>query len=346
MAKRKRLGGPLPPQTDSVPADLETKSLSNAPVGVVPTRRAPIADVAGEASATAALTQMATEMDNARREGRMVVTIPLSSVDPHHLLRDRVTLDAGEMDVLKTSLAARGQQTPIEVVQIARGRYGLISGFRRLTALRELHDAGQAPQTVQALIRQPQDAGDAYTAMVEENEIRVGLSHFERASIVVRSVEKGVFPHDKAALSHLFAAASRSKRSKVKSFLPLVRTLGPHMLYPNALGERMGLALAARVADDPDFTKATVKALRNANVQSAEEEAAILQNALTPPKAPAAKQARPAQDEDADHRPGLIVEKTGGPGHIEMFGAALTDEVIDDMVAWLSKRKINVRTVG
>ena len=46
---------------------------------------------------------------------------------------------------------------------------------------------------------------DAYVAMVEENEIRVGLSFYERARIAAKSVEAGVYPDDRAALRALFA---------------------------------------------------------------------------------------------------------------------------------------------
>lgn len=342
MAKRKRLSGPLPPV--SVPDDLETKSLSDAPLGVIPKRRAPIADVAAEAATTSALQQMADTMDSARREGRMVVTLPLPAIDAHHLLRDRVTLDAAEMEVLKTSLAARGQQTPIEVVELGAGKYGLISGFRRLTALRELAGAGLGGDDILALIRQPEDAGAAYTAMVEENEIRVGLSYFERASIALRSVDKGVFPHDKAAIAGLFASASRSKRSKIKSFLPLVRHLGGHLVFPNALGERLGLALAAKLADDPDFVKATVKALKASRCETAEAEATLLQAALTPAK-PTAKRDAPQAAPAVKQGRGQLLEIAGGAGQVTLMGDALTDPVIEEMWAWFAKRGIYLRSV-
>ena len=75
----------------------------------------------------------------ARALGRMVVTVPLSDVVLDHLVRDRMALDEGEMEALKASLRARGQQTPVELTDLGGGRYGLISGWRRLTALRRLH---------------------------------------------------------------------------------------------------------------------------------------------------------------------------------------------------------------
>ena len=50
--------------------------------------------------------------------------------------------------------------------------------------------------------------------MVEENEIRVGLSYYERARIVAKAVAQGVFETEKQALQRLFHTASRPKRSK------------------------------------------------------------------------------------------------------------------------------------
>jgi ParB family chromosome partitioning protein len=85
-------------------------------------------------------------------------------------------ISAVKMDALKASLAARGQQTPIEVVELVEGRYGLISGWRRLHALR-----ANGAKTVKAIITAPREVSDAYVAMIEKNEIRVDLSYFERA---------------------------------------------------------------------------------------------------------------------------------------------------------------------
>ena len=105
--------------------------------------------------------------------------------------------------------------------------YGLISGWRRLEALKALHAETGEPRfaTVQALVRRPETAADAYVAMVEENEIRVGLSQYERARVAARATERGVFPSEKAALLALFATASRPKRSRIRAFLELYHAL-------------------------------------------------------------------------------------------------------------------------
>ncbi|MBY6127044.1 ParB/RepB/Spo0J family partition protein, partial [Roseovarius atlanticus] len=220
MAKRKR----LTPAThahylDRGEAAPETKAMY--PQRAAPTssfNSAPIADVARQNAASAALEEMADTLQAARENGRMVLDLPLEAVDETYLVRDRTRVDADEMATLRASIVARGQQTPIEVVSLEGGRYGLISGWRRLAALRQLATEYEGKfDTIQALLRRPDDSANAYLAMVEENEVRVGLSYYERARIAARSVEHGVFETHKAALLSLFRSASRTKRSKIRS---------------------------------------------------------------------------------------------------------------------------------
>lgn len=110
MAKRKRL---TPARSDflSGPADgqraPETKAMSLG--------RAPIAQVAGEASATAALEEVSQALAMARSEGRMIELLPLEVIDERYLVRDRLEQNEEEMTSLMDSLRARGQQMPIEV---------------------------------------------------------------------------------------------------------------------------------------------------------------------------------------------------------------------------------------
>ena len=282
MAKRKRLTPANPIFLDPAP---DVKPALGSPM-----RGAPIADVAREASASAAIEELAHTLSDARKNGRMVIEIPLSSVKLDYLVRDRVVVDDEDMQALRESIQFRGQKTPIELVQIDEGDYGLISGWRRCMVLRSLYDeTGDARfETILALLRQPADSADAYQSMVEENEIRVGLSHFERARIVVKAVEAGVFENDRAALKVLFQSASRPKRSKVGSFLPVVRALEGHLRFPGALGERLGLSLSRALSEDPTLSVRLVGALKGNAAQTVEAEqnvlsAAILTSQDTPP---------------------------------------------------------------
>ena len=127
--------------------------------------------------------------------------------------------------------------------------YGLISGWRRLQALKALHAETGEPRfaTVQALVRRPETAADAYVTMVEENEIRLGLSHYERARVAALATARGVFPTEDDALRALFATASRPKRSRIRAFLEIFHALDGCLRFPAHLPERLGLALVERL---------------------------------------------------------------------------------------------------
>jgi ParB family chromosome partitioning protein len=79
---------------------------------------------------------------------------------------------------------------------------------------------------VLAVLRRPDTAAEAYVAMVEENEIRVGLSYYERARVAARAAEAGVFEDASAAIDVLFSTASKAKRSKIRSFVRDLRGAG------------------------------------------------------------------------------------------------------------------------
>ncbi|MCC5956792.1 MAG: ParB N-terminal domain-containing protein [Natronohydrobacter sp.] len=277
MAKRKRL--------DPVPqADLPAPEQKSA----LPPLGAPIARVAQDTAREAAFEELRAALTEARAEGRLIQKLPLQAVVLDHLLRDRIALDEEALSPLMESLRARGQQVPIEVTALGGGRFGLISGWRRMAALKRLHaETGEARfATVLAILRSPETAGDAYLAMVEENEIRLGLSHYERARIVLRAVEAGVFPTTKTALQKLFAHGSRARRSKIGSFLGVVEALDGALRFPTDLGERLGLALAAQIEADAGFAPRLRAALEAAAPESAEEERLVLEAALSPDPAP------------------------------------------------------------
>ncbi|MCA0873428.1 ParB N-terminal domain-containing protein [Seohaeicola saemankumensis] len=284
MAKRKRL---TPAQSDyltgSQPAETPRPAALSA---------APIAQVAGEASARAALADLADAMEAARAEGRMLEQLPLDEIDAQYLVRDRIEQDEEEMHALMDSLRARGQQMPIEVTRIegAKGpRYGLISGWRRLTALRRLYSVDHDPRfaTVRAMVIAPGSAQAAYLAMVEENEIRVNLSLYERARITVRAMHEHVYPTQRAALQGLFASTTRSKRSKIGSFIALVESLDRVLKFPTAIPEKLGLALAREMVRDPQFGSRVRAVLRGNEPDTPGAELRILEAAVRAAQAPA-----------------------------------------------------------
>ena len=254
---------------------------------------APIARVAAEAAGTAALMELSETLARARETGRMVLDLALDAIAPDHLARDRIPAEDAEMATLRESIRAHGQRTPIEVTPLAVSStgdalpYGLISGWRRLAALKALHaETGEARfATVQALVRRPETAADAYVTMVEENEIRLGLSQYERARVAALATERGVFESEKAALLALFATASRPKRSRIRAFLEIYHALDGTLRFPAALPERLGLALVERLraGDGPRIAVA----LATAAPETAEAEQALLARLAQPPRSAA-----------------------------------------------------------
>lgn len=354
MAKRKRLTPAQPEYLGAapgeVPVGIETKMMF--PLGIA-RPSPPIAQVAGASAVSAALQELSDEFRAARDEGRLVQALPLDAIDADYLVRDRLLAGEEDMAPLVESLRNRGQQTPIEVVDLGLGRFGLISGWRRLSALqRLLQDTGEDRfSRIQALLRRPESASAAYLAMVEENEIRVGLSYYERARIVARAAEQGVFVNEAAALRGLFASASRAKRSKIGSFLPLYHRLDGSLRFPSAIPERLGLALSKALGADPELAHGLAARLRKYAPESAVAEQALLSHAAgigttravqadvpqagNPlPPCPAPTDALVADQECA---PGMFLANVGGdrPGYT-LYGPNVDAAFARRLLDWLA----------
>ena len=203
------------------------------------------------------LADKGARLDAAEAESRVVLAIDLDQIDLAHLPRDRRALSREGEDwaALKTSLAARGQQTPIEVVDLgadAEPRYGLISGLRRITALRELLEETDADRfaLVLALIRPARPMAENLIAMIEENEIRAGISFFERGRIAALAASRGIFDDADIAVETLFASSNRNRRYKIRCFVTIFEALGERLQYPEAIGERLGIQLAKAIRED------------------------------------------------------------------------------------------------
>ncbi len=338
---RKRLS-PVPTPVRQAPGVPEATATATPEVMPALQTRAPIAAVSGNAAAEAALAEVTREMAEARAQGRFVEVLPLDAVEVDHFVRDRLAPSGTPVDedmvALCESIRARGQQMPIEVVDIGQGRYGLISGWRRLRALRFLHDETGEFGTILAVLRAPADAADAYVAMVEENELRVGLSYFERARIVLKAVEQGVYPDSRAALRGLFSTASRAKRSKIGAFIPIVSKLGDALTFPAALPERLGLALAKRMDVDPGFAAHAFARLHEAQPASPREEHKLLTETLSATnEGEGPGDARhPERTETAFE--GLSMRMLAKSGEVVLKGAGVTPEFQRALAAWLGER--------
>jgi len=327
---RRRLPPPPTAGDEAVPQLLETKSMY--PLGLAPTitrSRTPMARVASESAAESALREMSAELGALRGDGRMVQRLALETVQDDWLLRDRISSDPEEMAALTASLRNHGQRMPVEVADLGQGRHGLISGWRRMQALRAL--SAEDPDRfghVLALVRKPETAADAYVAMVEENEIRADLSYWERARVVARACAAGVFGSEKIALQRLFASASRAKRSKIGSFLGLVVAFDGILRFPAGLSERAGLTLTKALAEDPDLPARLATALAKSPPADAAAEQARISAVLAGPRG--LLRTPPAR---RDLAPGLWLE-IPAPGRIVLGGAQVDGAFLARLEAW------------
>lgn len=298
MAKRRKLEAPTAEALAEIAAEL-----SRAPA-LPRAGAAPIAQVAAEVAAARPaedhVTLLTRQRDSndaeawrrAEGEGRVVRNLAIAAIDLDHVVRDRMASDAEEMAELKASLRASGQRLPVEVVALADGRFGLISGWRRIAALAELaRETGEGAPQVLALVREGREAGAIYAGMVEENELRAALTPFERGRIAAVAAGQGAFASVDAAVEAIFAAASKSKRSKIRGFALVHEVLGDLLTDPAALGEKQGLALAQALRDGQgDRLRA---ALAAAEARDARAEWRVLERAMAAPQPAPQKGGRP-----------------------------------------------------
>ncbi|MEM6276891.1 MAG: ParB N-terminal domain-containing protein [Pseudomonadota bacterium] len=277
MAKRRKLEAPSAEELKGLEAELGRNR---------PERPAPIAQVAADASTFAPVSDPrdisdAKALRAAREAGRLIEAVPLKEIDEHAMIRDRIVLDAIEMRELRSSIQQSGVRLPIELFPLEEpekggARYGLISGYRRFLAVSELFEMTELPEyaVIPALIVRKSEGAEAMVRMVEENEVRVGLSPFERGRIAVVAANQGLYENAQAAVDGLFPVASKSKRSKIRSFALIFEELGDLLVNGDQMQERQGLRLsqALREVGDAPFRDA-LEEVRNPKTFGEEWEA-------------------------------------------------------------------------
>lgn len=201
-------------------------------------------------------------------DDRLDLLVDVAAIRTDRLQRDRVVLDTDiddeEMHELKTSLAKRGLQQSIKLFQDQDGGYQLESGWRRLTAYRQLlAETGDAKyRCIRAKVAPNlEDLDAAYGRMVDENMVRKGVSHGELAILAVRYARA---PDTKAetvedAVDLLFASAARAKRYHLRQIADLMSKVFDVVGDPSKLPRDLALRAADLVQNDPS----NVEALRD-----------------------------------------------------------------------------------
>ena len=294
MVKRRRLETPSNDDLTRIEEQFRRETLGRPSLGP---GMAPIAQVAaesaslattGDGEARAARLRDQADAERLRRaegQGLLIAELPVDRIDEGAMIRDRMVMNEGEMQELRLSIAANGLRLPIEVFELGGAggqgpRYGLLSGYRRLHAVRALRDLTRDAKYdhIRALVRPRTQADAAFVAMVEENEVREELSHFERGRIAVIAANQGAFANVEDAVNRLFATGSKAKRSKVRSFALIFEELGDMLRFPEALTEKRGLRLSAALRNGAEARLR--KALSGVSPDDAEEEWQLLEPLL------------------------------------------------------------------
>lgn len=323
MTKKRRMFDiDLPEEDDTaLPPDLETKSLGM--------RRGPMATAIGEnadalrrraaveAEIRAENDALAHEFVRLKKLGLIVDMVPVEAVRTGKLTRDRSRRGDLDLEELKASIRAVGLSNPIRVEPDGAGGYELIQGLRRLTAWRELLAETGDPAYARipaGLMAAGETMEMLYRRMVDENLIRKDVSFAEMANLARAYAEDAV--GDCAdldeAVNRLYASASPQKRSYIRRFAYLMRTLEKMLEHPAALPRALGLQLADRIEGDAVASRLLVQMLQGAPRRSAEEELAILRRFLVTQSAPLPEKRRGAPKGGRRGRVALAVPV--GPG--------------------------------
>ncbi|MTE01226.1 chromosome partitioning protein ParB [Paracoccus sp. YIM 132242] len=360
MVKRRRLETPSNDELTRIEEQFRRETPGRpllgpgmAPIAQVAAESAALA-TAGDTDARAARLRDQADAERFRQaegQGLLILELPVDRIDEGAMIRDRMVMSEDEMQELRLSIAANGLRLPIEVFELGASgqgpRYGLLSGYRRLHAVRALRDLTRDAKydRIRALVRPRTQADAAFVAMVEENEVREELSHFERGRISVIAANQGAFANVEDAVNRLFATGSKAKRSKVRSFALIFEELGDMLRFPEALTEKRGLRLSAALRDGAEAQLR--KALSGGAPEDAEEEWQLLESVLAQlegtPRSPA-RGGRPRGKPPAQHgwiddltirtASGITIRRArDGNAHVlRLEGRALDNELMDSLM--------------
>ena len=216
----------------------------------------------------------------AQEDGRLLEAVPVDAIHTDDLPRDRLELDAVEasddMEELKTSIRARGQREPIEIYRDGQGVLQLKKGWRRLTALRQLHAETGDEQFANVIARievRAESRLDRYVDMVEENVVRENLTFAEMAQVAVLAAQDSDVDEGDpdAMVSRLYASLHKMKRSYIRSFVFLLIQLGDSLKWPKAVSRNLGVDVSRSIRS-VDGLEALKQRLETCDTSDAQNE--------------------------------------------------------------------------
>ena len=226
---------------------------------------------AGRAAATLAggkEASMKTQILDTRTNEMRATFIPIGKLSIHES-NVRRTDKRADIDALAASIVAHGLLQNLTVVARSDGRYAVVAGGRRLTALKRLARDGRiardyaAPCTII-----PEDAGGE--ASLAENLQRVAMNVMDEVDAFATLLEGGASVDD---IARRFGATLRH----VEQRLALAR-LSPKIKAAYRKGEvSLDAARAFCITDDPERQEAVFKQLAKPIVQGANVRAHLTQ---------------------------------------------------------------------
>ncbi len=170
--------------------------------------------------------------------------VPTAEIDDTALPRDRSVIDPAALDELAASILTRGLRLPVELYATETG-YALVSGYRRLMAVRRLEARhGDRFATIPALVRPAESLIDGFARVVEENDIRQGLTPWDRGRTLIVARDSGAGTLD-AAMAKLYPHADRRKRSRLRILAEVVDAMDGWLETPELWSENRLLRLGA-----------------------------------------------------------------------------------------------------
>ncbi|WBU62101.1 ParB/RepB/Spo0J family partition protein [Paracoccus albus] len=225
---------------------------------------------------------LAQEHVRLKRAGLVTDMIELDAIETFKLMRDRAPGPDFELPELVQSIRDIGLSNPIRVEPRTDGRYELIQGYRRLSAYRELlketGDAEQWGRIPAGIVAKGDALEQLYRRMVDENMVRKDISFAEMAQLAVHyAMDPDTDENDPdKAVAILFKSAGYQKRSYIRKFIPLVKSLGETLQFPQEIPRALGLALAQQVDEVPGTAAAIKAELKDWDNRSVMDELGVL----------------------------------------------------------------------
>lgn len=276
---------------------------------------------------------LAHEFVRLKKLGLVTDLIPIDEVAANKLTRDRSQRLDPDLGELITSIKAIGLSNPIQVEQVADGRYELVQGWRRLSAYRALYrETGDEryARIPAGLMARGETLEGLYRRMVDENMVRKDISWAEMARLAMAYASDPSVDCDDLdqAVNVLFATAAAQKRSYIRRFASLMAKLEKVLEFPESIPRALGLDLAQMLDLDPTLIAPLCQRLRAVPRKLPEDELAVLRAFLGEKpaislrgNAPAQTRGRPAKRGKTTLRLPLAVGEvkcTASQGKVEL----------------------------